>query len=96
MAKGTYLVRVSLVAALEGVLKLESASEKWHEEALAMLVVTVADKVPNVRIRAAQAVASLNVTPSAIGIQNQLQPHISKLSSDKDRDVKYFCTHPGL
>jgi len=94
MAAGTYLVRVSLVAALEGVLKLETASEKWHEEAMAMLVVTVADKVPNVRIRAAQAVAALNVAPSASALRAQLQPHISKLSSDKDRDVKYFCTHP--
>eukprot|EP00600_Ochromonadales_sp_CCMP1393_P000201 CAMPEP_0174985856 /NCGR_PEP_ID=MMETSP0004_2-20121128/18592_1 /TAXON_ID=420556 /ORGANISM="Ochromonas sp., Strain CCMP1393" /LENGTH=580 /DNA_ID=CAMNT_0016238587 /DNA_START=84 /DNA_END=1826 /DNA_ORIENTATION=- len=92
MAAGSCLVRISMISALEGLLKLDTLSDKFHEEVLTMLLATGADKVPNVRIRAAKAINSCAHAPSADSYKTQLQHSLGDLVKDKDRDVKYFAS----
>jgi serine/threonine-protein phosphatase 2A regulatory subunit A len=91
MASGEYLVRLSMISALEGFLRLDTLSEKFHGEVLTMLVATAADKVPNIRIRAAQAMNAALVAPHAEPFKDKLQAALNELLKDKDKDVKYFA-----
>lgn len=85
-----YLLRLSSIGGLEGLLKIDKLSDKFHTEAVQLLVKLVDDVVPNVRIRAAQALRSVTNLPHLSSFSSQLQPCLQKLQSDKDRDVKYF------
>jgi serine/threonine-protein phosphatase 2A regulatory subunit A len=91
MASGEYLVRLSMISALEGFLRLDTLSEKFHSEVLVMLIATASDKVPNIRIRAAQAMNAALVAPHAEPFKDKLQGALNELLKDKDRDVKYFA-----
>lgn len=92
MAAGEYLVRLSMIAALEGFLRLDTLSEKFHGEVLTLLVATGTDKVPNIRIRAAQAMNAALTAPHAEPFKDKLQVALNELLKDKDRDVKYFAS----
>ena len=91
MASGEYLVRLSMISALEGFLRLDTLSNNFHTEVLVLLINTATDKVPNIRIRAAQAMNAALTAPHAEPFKDKLQTCLSELMKDKDRDVKYFA-----
>jgi hypothetical protein len=91
MATGEYLVRLSMISALEGFLRLDTLSERFHSEVLTMLIATGTDKVPNIRVRAAQAMNAALVAPHAEPFKDKLQGALNELLRDKDKDVKYFA-----
>jgi serine/threonine-protein phosphatase 2A regulatory subunit A len=97
LAQEDYLTRLTMVTALQGFFLLDNIDvhERFQVEAFTQLMTATKDKVPNVRLRAAQA---LHAILSKSG--NKLQPQhkdqilgaLSDLQSDKDRDVVYFAT----
>jgi len=91
MANGEYLVRLSFISALEGFLRLDTLSEKFHSEVLSLLITCAGDKVPNIRIRVAQAMNAAMVEPHAEPFKDKLQGSLNELMKDTDRDVKYFA-----
>jgi len=91
MSTGEYLVRLSMITALEGFLKVESLSDQFHSEVTALLLATAVDKVPNIRIRAAQAMNVAVVQPHSSSFKEKIQSSLHDLVKDKDRDVKYFA-----
>jgi serine/threonine-protein phosphatase 2A regulatory subunit A len=90
MATDEFLIRLSMLSALQGLLMLE-IPERFQTETLALLINATNDKVPNIRLRAAQV---LGVACSYIGPENsrtRIRPVLAELLNDKDRDVKYFA-----
>ena len=66
--------------------------EKFQTETLALIIGATNDKIPNIRLRAAQV---LGTACQAIGAENSkisVRPVLTELLNDKDRDVKYFAT----
>lgn len=94
MSTGDFTIRTSMISALEGFLRIEKLSDKFHLEVINLLVTTSTDKVPNIRIRAAQG---LNVAISISYIEKTygdqyIRPALNNLLKDKDKDVKYFAS----
>lgn len=90
MASNEFLVRLSMLSALEGLVSLD-IPEKFQTEILALIIGATNDKVPNIRVRAAQV---LGPACKAIGPENSrmaIRPVLAELLNDKDRDVKYFA-----
>jgi len=94
MAKGDFLVRQSLMTALQGILEAESlaGSTSLQSEALALVVNATNDKVPNVRLRAAQVLGAACVALGPEGSRTSIRPVLAALQQDKDRDVAFFAT----
>lgn len=57
MANGEYLVRMSMTTSLKGFLTVDTLSEKYINEVVSLLIAQTKDKVPNIRLRAAQALS---------------------------------------
>uniref|UniRef100_A0A7S3LZ76 Uncharacterized protein n=1 Tax=Spumella elongata TaxID=89044 RepID=A0A7S3LZ76_9STRA len=91
MSTGEYLVRLSMITALEGFLKLDSLSDKFYADVTALLLGSAADKVPNIRIRAAQAINVAIAVSHSAAFKDKLQTALHELVKDKDRDVRYFA-----
>jgi serine/threonine-protein phosphatase 2A regulatory subunit A len=92
MGTGSFSVRLSMISALEGLLKLDSLSDKFHAEVLTLMLTTATDKVPNIRIRAAQGMNRALTAPHADAFKDKLQGALNELMKDKDKDVKYFAS----
>jgi len=92
MSSSDFTIRISMVSALEGFLRIENLSDKFHSEVVNLLIGTASDKVPNIRIRAAQGIniaLSLSYIDRTYG--DSLQYARNDLLKDKDKDVKYFA-----
>jgi serine/threonine-protein phosphatase 2A regulatory subunit A len=90
MATDEFLIRLSMLTALQGLLMLD-IPERFQTETLALLINATNDKVPNIRLRAAQV---LGVACAYIGPENsrtRIRPVLAELLNDKDKDVKYFA-----
>lgn len=95
MSSTDYLGRLSMISALEGLMKIESLSDKYHGEILSLLLHTAVDRVPNIRIRAAQALNSIMLVShvnSNATYRSQVMNVLADLQKDKDKDVKYFAS----
>lgn len=92
MSSADFTIRISMISALEGFLRIENLSDKFHSEVINLLISTASDKVPNIRIRAAQGI-NIALSLSYIGrtYGDTLQYARNDLLKDKDRDVKYFA-----
>lgn len=94
-----YLTRLTMINAIAGFLRLEEVVDKFQSDCVAQLMSMTTDKVPNVRLRAAQALQSLLSPTTNANIQHlglhreQLQGALTDLQGDKDKDVRYFATH---
>lgn len=91
MANSEFLVRLSMLTALQGLIESNLAGS-FQSEALALLVATTNDKVPNVRLRAAQVLGAACVAVGPENARAQIRPVLSALQTDKDRDVVFFAT----
>jgi hypothetical protein len=92
-ASEQYLVRLTMLTAYQGFLKIENLPDRFRADAMAQLIQGIQDKVPNIRLRAAQIVQQLINLPHLTDVKDQLQEGINSLSTDKDKDVRYFATH---
>jgi serine/threonine-protein phosphatase 2A regulatory subunit A len=92
MSSADFTIRISMISALEGFLRIENLSDKFHSEVINLLISTASDKVPNIRIRAAQGI-NIALSLSYIGrtYGDTLQYARNDLLKDKDKDVKYFA-----
>jgi serine/threonine-protein phosphatase 2A regulatory subunit A len=92
MSSADFTIRISMISALEGFLRIENLSDKFHSEVINLLITTASDKVPNIRIRAAQGI-NIALSLSYIGrtYGDTLQYARNDLLKDKDKDVKYFA-----
>lgn len=100
-----YLIRLNMITALYGFLYLESIPQhpKFQSEIVQLLVSLTSDKVPNVRLRAAQLIynllspASTNNTQHTLSLsstlKDQIEAALKELQNDKDKDVRHFATH---
>lgn len=95
MSTADYLVRLSMVTSLKGFLAVDSLSEKYINEVITMLAVSTKDKVPNIRMRAAQALSLVHTLPHLECCKNAMLNALADLQNDKDKDVKYFANQHG-
>jgi len=91
MASDEYLVRVSMLTAIEHVLSSPSVPEKVQSDMLTLAIGASRDKVPNVRIRATQALGTICTYINAESAKNNIRPVLFELQNDKDKDVQYFA-----
>ena len=92
MASDEYLVRVSMLTAIENVLSnTSSVPEKVQSDMVTLAIGASRDKVPNVRIRATQALGTICTYINAETVKNNIRPVLFELQSDKDRDVQHFA-----
>ena len=83
-----------MMSGLGGFLRLE-LSDKFFNEISTLLLAGAADKVPNVRLAAAQALFGCSTRENLSQSQQAtLQSALDGLQADKDRDVKYAATFP--
>lgn len=90
MATDEYLIRVSMLTVLQGLIMLD-LPERFQTETLALIIGATNDKVPNIRLKAAKV---LGLACGFIGPENsrtRVRPVLAELLNDKDRDVKYFA-----
>lgn len=92
LCQDDYLIRLTMVAALEGLLALETVGHSYHAEVLQLLLQLAADKVPNVRLFAIQGLSAVFMLPHLSEFRPQIDPVISELQNDTDSDVKYFAS----
>lgn len=100
-----YLVRVNMVTALHGFLLLENISyhPKFQSEVISLFIGLTNDKVPNVRLRAAQIIYSILLSLSNGSnqaylslnstLKDQMETALKELQNDKDKDVRHFASH---
>lgn len=93
-----YLTRLTMVTALQGFLASENIHlhHKFQGDVINQLLTATNDKVPNVRLKAAQAIHSV-LTSSASGnfnqnVKDQMESALRELQNDKDKDVRYFAS----
>jgi len=90
MATDEYLVRLSMLTALQGLMTLE-LSDKFQSEVLALVIGTSHDKVANIRLKAAQVLGAVCKTLNPDSSRLNIRPVLSDLINDKDKDVQYFA-----
>ena len=91
--KEEYLVRLSVIGGLRAMLTSGSLSEAHQNEVLSHILGYTKDAVPNVRLRAAQALSSICNDPTMDNSKLQtIKPVLQELQADKDKDVKYFSS----
>jgi serine/threonine-protein phosphatase 2A regulatory subunit A len=100
LANEDYLTRLTMMTALERFLALENVQDRFQSECVAQIISMSTDKVPNVRLRAAQALhyslASASSSNHLGLLKDQLLSALNDLQNDKDKDVRYFATHAKL
>ena len=90
MATSEFLVRLSMLTALQGLIESDLQGT-FQSEALALLVATTNDKVPNIRLRAAQVLGKVCAALGPETSRVSIRPVLAALQGDKDRDVVYFA-----
>lgn len=102
-----YLVRCNMVTALHGFLLLENISyhPKFQSEVINLFIGLSNDKVPNVRLKAAQIIYHIllaQANPSlnsqvhlslTATTKDQLETALKEMQNDKDKDVRHFASH---
>ncbi len=93
MCKADYLLRLSMLQALQGLIQADlPQGESFQSECLALVVAATNDRVPNIRLKAAQV---LSVACAIVGpdiSRDHIRPVLNDLQGDADRDVAYFAT----
>jgi len=93
MCKADFLLRLSMLASLEGIIKADwVCPENFQSECLALVVAATNDRVPNVRLKAAQVLSSACVIVGPDISRDHIRPVLNDLQGDADRDVAYFAT----
>ena len=94
LVESEYLVRLSIIGGLRNMLKVSSSmTDSSQTEVLNLLLAYTKDSVPNIRLRAAQALS--NICRDTTTDANKLaliRPVLTDMQSDKDKDVKYFAS----
>lgn len=93
MSHADFLLRLSMLAALQGLLNSDlPPGESFQSECLALVVAATNDRVANVRMKAAQVLSdACNIVGPDIS-RNHIRPVLNDLQGDPDRDVAYFAT----
>ena len=91
MQNSVFSVRLSMLTALQGLIEADLPGS-FQTEALALLVATTNDKVPNVRLRAAQVLGAVCLAIGPEAARMSIRPVLATLQLDKDRDVQFFAT----
>ena len=93
MSNADFLLRLSMLSALQGLLRSElPPGESFQSECLALVVAATNDRVPNVRMKAAQVLSdACNIVGPDIS-RNHIRPVLNDLQGDADRDVAFFAT----
>ena len=93
MSNADFLLRLSMLSALQGLLRSDlPPGESFQSECLALVVAATNDRVPNVRMKAAQVLSdACNIVGPDIS-RNHIRPVLNDLQGDADRDVAFFAT----
>lgn len=91
MANDEFCVRLCMLNALQGIITCNGIQEKIHMEALALIIGTTNDRVPNIRLKAAQVLGPACISIGAENCKGTILPVLTELLNDKDKDVKYFA-----
>jgi serine/threonine-protein phosphatase 2A regulatory subunit A len=103
MSSEEYMYRITMLISLKSLVvnAPNELSERFYGEIINILLTLSSDVVPNVRLAAAVIMGEVmkqQLNPPAATaatasvIISQLKPILQDLSSDKDKDVKYFAT----
>ena len=92
MSSCGHMIRISMLTALQGVVVETDVQGAFQGEALALLVAASNDKVPNVRLRAAQVLGAVCTAIGPEASRLNIRPVLQELQQDKDRDVVFFAT----
>lgn len=87
-----FLLRMSMIGALQGLMEVPDLPERFRTEVLALLVNAAKDTVANVRLRAAQALGTAGKNAGEELGRAHVRPILNDLIADKDRDVKHFAS----
>jgi hypothetical protein len=91
MSEEDFLVRLCLLTTLQGLLLLNDLTDNHQTEVLDLLVHSSKDKVPNIRLRAAQVMGYVASNKKSDAVLAKFKSVLGELSQDKDKDVKYFA-----
>ena len=92
MSHADFLLRLSMLGALQGLLQAELPSaEAFQSECLALVVASTNDRVPNVRLKAAQVLSKACTIVGHDVSTEIIRPVLNDLQGDSDRDVAYFA-----
>jgi serine/threonine-protein phosphatase 2A regulatory subunit A len=104
-ASEDYLIRSNMITALHGFLLLENISyhPKFQTEIINIFIALTSDKVPNVRLKAAQIIFNILLTlsnnPNNVHLslnstlKDQIESALKELQNDKDKDVRHYASH---
>jgi serine/threonine-protein phosphatase 2A regulatory subunit A len=98
LASEDYLTRLTMVTALQGFLSSENIHlhHKFQADVINQLLAATNDKVPNVRLKAAQALHSVLTSGGSSNfnqnVKDQMESALRELQNDKDKDVRYFAS----
>lgn len=90
MSTGIFLVRLSLLTALKGLVQIPDLPEAFMKDVIDLMVTACSDPVVNIRIRAAQTINFSYLLPHVAPFRDQLEPVLLELKRDKDKDVNFF------
>lgn len=91
MNKDIFLVRLSMITCLKGLVQIPELPDTFMQDIIDLLAASCADKVVNIRIRAAQAVSFTYKLPHIESYRDRLDTLLEMLKADKDTDVKFFA-----
>jgi len=87
-----FLLRMSMIGALQGLMEVPDLPERFRTEVLALLVNAAKDTVANVRLRAAKALGTAGKNAGEELGRAHVRPILNDHIADKDRDVKHFAS----
>jgi serine/threonine-protein phosphatase 2A regulatory subunit A len=93
MASGEYLVRLTMLTALKGFLESSEIPQNFLNEIINLLIAATSDKVPNIRLRAAQVLNYACTLPHLSSNRDHLYAVLTLLKGDGDKDVKFFASN---
>lgn len=92
MALEEYMLRLSALLVLQGLLTLSDITESFRTEIVQIIVNAANDKVANIRLRATQVLGSLGKNSSVPdNVKSYAKLVLTNLQSDKDKDVQQFA-----
>jgi HEAT repeat protein len=92
MGNDEYVVRLSMLTVLEGLLQIKDLPENFRTEVVQLLVNASNDKVANIRLRSAQVMAVVGRCAYPENVKGYIKLILTNLANDKDKDVQYFTS----
>jgi len=87
-----YLIRLTILSAIESLLTIYSQlSDGFRTDLVSLLVTLSSDGVPNIRIKACKVIYQISNNITIESVKNYIKQSLLSLENDSDKDVKHFA-----